>query len=305
MFPLISEQIHADAAHRLGFSGRGIGIAFLDTGLYPHRDFFPIEKRVVAFQDFVNKKQTLYDDNGHGTHITGIASSGAQTSSGGYLGIAPKSHIISLKVLNGLGSGIPSAFIEGLEWIHKHHHSYHIRIVNISIGAANTQDDTSARAIIHFVEQLWDDGLIVCIAGGNHGPKPKSISIPGNSRKIITVGASDDATKIFGNYRLSNHYSGRGPTESCIMKPDVVAPGTNIYSCYPNGRYRLKSGTSMATPAVSGAMALLLEKYPFYTNKQAKLKLKNSCDKLKTPRNHQGWGLINLLKLLDIQQEFT
>ena len=155
-------------------------------------------------------------------------------------------------------------------------------------------------APIRSVSLTWDDGLVVCIAGGNHGPKPYSISIPGNSPKIITVGSSDDNFQMIGRKHFSSGYSGRGPTTSCVMKPDVVAPGTNIFSCSLNNRYTIKSGTSMATPVVSGSLALLLEKYPFYTNKDIKMKLRKNCDKLKTPRHHQGWGRINLKKLMDL-----
>lgn len=299
MLKSISSQIHADLAHQNGFLGNGIGIAFLDTGLFPHRDFYPIDQRLEAFLDFVHHKSDCYDDNGHGTHITGIACSSGMIGQK-YLGIAPKSHIISLKVLNALGNGDPSSFIRGLQWIHENHRAYHIRIVNISIGSPSCPEDKSSYEILYHVNRLWDDGLIVCIAGGNHGPRPQSISIPGNSRKIITVGSSDDFMKILGNRRLPSHYSGRGPTASCIMKPDVVAPGTNIYSCGLHHRYAIKSGTSMATPVVSGAMALLLERYPFYTNKDAKKKLKFNCDHLNTPRSHQGWGRINVAKLLDL-----
>lgn len=299
MMKSVSTQIHADVVHRHGFLGEGICIAFLDTGLYPHKDFSPFEERIVEFVDFVNYKNSCYDDNGHGTHITGIAASGCPMEKD-YLGIAPKSKIISIKVLDAAGNGILSSFIRGLCWIHENHKKYNIRIVNISIGTAATDTDEDSNELLIQVNQLWDDGLIVCIAGGNHGPDPQSISVPGNSRKIITVGSGDDSMRIIGNYRFSSNYSGRGPTKSCIMKPDVVAPGTNILSCALNDRYTVKSGTSMATPVVSGSMALLLQKYPYYTNKNAKLKLKYNCDKLKTPRRHQGWGQINPQKLLDL-----
>lgn len=94
----VSKQIHADLAHQHGFLGEGIGIAYLDTGLFPHKDFSPHSTRVAKFVDFVHSKSFSYDDNGHGTHITGIAASSA-TFGSDYLGIAPKSHIVSLKVL--------------------------------------------------------------------------------------------------------------------------------------------------------------------------------------------------------------
>mgnify|MGYP003078737732 CR=1 FL=1 len=93
----VSKQIHADLAHQHGFLGEGIGIAYLDTGLFPHKDFSPHSTRIAKFVDFVHSKSFSYDDNGHGTHITGIAASSA-TFGSDYLGIAPKSHIVSLKV---------------------------------------------------------------------------------------------------------------------------------------------------------------------------------------------------------------
>ena len=295
----VSKQIHADLAHQHGFLGEGIGIAYLDTGLFPHKDFSPYSKRVAEFVDFVKYKPFSYDDNGHGTHITGIAASSAVLDAD-YLGIAPKSHIIALKVLDASGNGVQSAFLKGLDWIYKNHHAYKIRIVNISIGSPGPEESPASKELLYHVNKLWDDGLIVCIAGGNHGPKPYSISIPGNSPKIITVGSSDDSSQMISGHGFHTQYSGRGPTASCVMKPDVVAPGTNIFSCAPNNRYTFKSGTSMATPVVSGSLALLLEKYPFYTNKDVKMKLRKNCDKLKTPRHHQGWGRINLKKLMDL-----
>lgn len=299
MQPSVSKQIHADLAHKQGFLGKGIGIAYLDTGLFPHKDFSPHSKRIVEFVDFVNQRSTCYDDNGHGTHIAGIAASCAKFDST-YLGIAPQSHIISLKVLDASGNGVQDAFLQGLSWIHQNHKAYQIRLVNISIGSPAAHDSPSSKELLRHVDQLWDDGLIVCIAAGNHGPKPYTISIPGNSPKIITVGSSDDFSPHAFSHLINSGYSGRGPTFSCVMKPDVVAPGTNILSCTLNDRYTLKSGTSMATPVVCASLALLIEKYPFYTNKDVKMKLRNNCDKLKTPRHHQGWGRINLKKLMDL-----
>lgn len=295
----VSKQIHADLAHQHGYLGKGIGIAYLDTGLFPHKDFSPISSRIAQFVDFVHARSFSYDDNGHGTHITGIAASGAFFDSD-YLGIAPSSHIVSLKVLDASGNGVQSSFLKGLDWIYKNHKSYQIRIVNISIGSPGPEDSSASKELLKYVDQLWDAGLVVCIAGGNHGPKPYSISIPGNSKKIITVGSSDDFSPMIGRQNFPSWYSSRGPTNSCVMKPDVVAPGTNVFSCFLNHRYAIKSGTSMATPVVSGAIALLLEKYPFYTNKDVKMKLRKNCDKLKTPRHHQGWGKINLKKLMDL-----
>jgi serine protease AprX len=279
----VSSLIHGDYAKNTHLSGKGITIAYLDSGISMHHDFLKPSSRLLFFKDFVNQRTSPYDDNGHGTHVTGIAASSR-------IGIAPASNILSLKVLNRQGNGKAQHMIRCFQWLLKYKDHYQIRIVNISIGMeADTIKNASGR-IIDWVERLWDAGLIVCIAGGNFGPAKSSITIPGNSKKVITVGASDDMT--------ANDYSGRGPTNSCIVKPDITAPGTDILSCYGSSHYIKRSGTSMATPIVSGAIALCLEKNPAMTNKMIKLKLRSSCDDLGYPRNQQGWGRLNLEKFL-------
>ena len=98
--------------------------------------------------------------------------------------------------------------------------------------------------------------------------------------------------------RMSD-YSGRGPTGSCICKPDIVAPGASIISCSNHrGKYTCKSGTSMATPLVSGALALLLEKKPGMSNRDVKLLLRERAVDMGLPRNQQGWGILDIGELL-------
>lgn len=134
-------------------------------------------------------------------------------------------------------------------------------------------------------------GIVVAASAGNKGPAPHSISAPGNSRKIITVG-----------YHSKHSNSSVGPTSLCIKKPDVVTPGYQITSCChqyaSQSAYIKKSGTSMATPIVSGSIALLLSLYPQLTPKEVKVRLKNSCTDLNLPHGSQGWGLLNVEKFL-------
>ena len=122
--------------------------------LFPHKDFSPHSTRIAKFVDFVHSKSFSYDDNGHGTHITGIAASSA-TFGSDYLGIAPKSHIVSLKVLDASGNGVQSAFLQGLDWIHEYHRSYQIRIVNISIGSPGSEDSSASKELLKHVNALW------------------------------------------------------------------------------------------------------------------------------------------------------
>ncbi|MEE1342232.1 MAG: S8 family peptidase [Lachnospiraceae bacterium] len=289
----VNEIIKYKEAHKAGFTGKGIGVAVMDTGIVAHKDFTLPTNRLKAFHDFVNQEENLYDDNGHGTHVAGIIGGNGYASQGLYCGLAPQCHIIALKVLTKNGNGTVSSVLEAVDWIIKHKERYNIRIVNISVGTPVYSAFDEDTRLIHGVNRLWDHQIVVVAAAGNNGPKKMSITTPGISRKIITVGASE-----ISNYN-KNQYSGRGPTKNCIVKPEVVAPGNEINSCGLNlSEYVKKSGTSMATPIVSGAIALLLEKEPNLTPMEVKLRLHDTVKNLGYPKNQQGWGRIEISKLL-------
>ena len=265
-------------------SGRGVGVAVLDTGAFPHMDF---DSRIWAFQDFVRGRRVPYDDNGHGTHVLGILGGSGRACRGKYKGLAPGCGMIPLKVLDEKGNGNKEQVIEALRWVEENREKYKIRIVNISVGTTQSGDH---RDLIRAVERAWDLGLVVVTAAGNMGPRMGSVTAPGCSRKVITVGSSDMLMKNQG-------ISGRGPTRECVSKPDIVAPGNEIISCanktgpFP---YAVKSGTSMSTPIVSGGIALLLEKHPEFTNLEVKKRLRATARDLGYPHNVQGWGMFQL-----------
>ena len=162
--------------------------------------------------------------------------------------------------------------------------------------------------LLEKVDEAWDSGLVVVCAAGNLGPAPMSISPLGTSKKVITVGCHEGGY-FPGKRSLCEDYSGRGPTPYAVKKPDVVAPGTDIISCsstcrstfrgYKNA-YIKKSGTSMATPIVSGAAALLLQRYPQLTNEQVKRKINYSATDMNEPWTKQGWGMVNIPRLIKI-----
>lgn len=289
-------KLSIHAAGSLGYQGTGIGVAVLDTGCYPHEDF---AHRIAAFYDIVKHRPAPYDDNGHGTHVCGIIGGDGQASSGRYCGIAPGCHLVPIKVLDLKGNGFASDVLAGLRWIREHRSQFNIRIINISVGSFSRRNMSENSALVRGVNEAWDDGLVVVVAAGNMGPKSGTITTPGISRKVITVGCSDDyrEVNVMGN-RMVN-YSGRGPTLSCICKPDLVAPGAAIFSCGSrSGEYTQKSGTSMSTPLVSGAIALLLEKYPEMSNRDVKLHLRERAVDLGLPKNQQGWGGLDVKELL-------
>ena len=275
--------------YRKKYTGKGIGVAVLDTGIFPHIDF---GRRILAFCVFTEGKSGPYDDNGHGTHVSGILGGDGTASQGRYKGAAPGCGIVALKVLDRFGNGSREDVLQAFQWIEDFGKIYNIRIVNISVGTTsrsmNEQTDLLAG-----VEQLWDKGFTVVAAAGNQGPGDGTVTAPGSSRKIITVGSSD---MLQGNKAVS----GRGPTFECVCKPDLVAPGNRVTSCAPGipYTYRIKSGTSMSTPLVSGGIACLLEKEPQLSNVEIKMLLRESTDDMGLPRNQQGWGKFNCEKLI-------
>lgn len=291
----VKRAIHCKDAYAIGLTGKGVGVAVLDTGIFPHKDF---DDRIIGFADMVGRRPGPYDDCGHGSHICGIIGGSGCISDGRYQGMAPGCNLVAVKVLDRRGSGYASDVLAGIAWVLEHKERLGIRIVNISVGSQGRRSLSENSVLVQGVNKAWDAGLVVVVAAGNNGPGRMSISTPGISRKVITVGCSDDYTEVLVGGKRMRDYSGRGPTEACICKPDVVAPGSRVVSCGRADRYAIKSGTSMSTPVVSGAVALLLEKYPQMTNLDVKLKLMKSCRDLGLPRNQQGWGLLDVEWLL-------
>lgn len=299
----VRKEIGAEQIDLKAWQRHGITVAVLDTGMATHPD---LEGRQVAFFDFVNgkgRKAECYDDNGHGTHVCGILCGSGRMSDGRYRGIAPDSRLVVCKVLDHQGDGCMEQMLQGLLFVEKMYKEYNIRAVNISVGIGELKDQQKVSALAEAVQRLWSLGMVVVCAAGNKGPGDNTISAIGLGEKIIMVGCHD------GGYRRGDSgscslYSGRGPRGSGIRKPDLVAPGTDIMSCnafYQRGRrqeyYITKSGTSMATPIVTGCAALLLQKEPYLSNSQVRDRLIYSARDMGAPWNQQGWGMVNLRNL--------
>lgn len=272
------QAINAVKVYKSGLSGKNVNIAILDTGVYEHE---LLNDKIVFFYDYVGKKEKIYDDNGHGTHVAGIICADR-------IGMAENAGIAVFKVLDQFGMGKTSDSLRALEWIKRNHNRYGIRILNFSVGYLPDSKLTEKQKILDIIDELWDLGIVVVAAAGNYGPRPYSVTVPGISRKIITVGSYDD-------FR-----SGRGPTGCCIVKPEVLAPGSDILSLSNrNNGFVRKSGTSMATPIVAGAVALLLEQYPKMKPEEVKLRLYNTCKRIPSQMG-KNWGIVDVDKLVGI-----
>ncbi len=276
--------------------------AVLDTGIGRHPDF---DGRLFAFRDFVNGKDVIYDDSGHGTHVCGILGGDGHISGGRYRGIAPGCGFAVGKVLDRYGDGSVENMLEGLQWVLDLKHRLPIRVLNISVGIGELRESAKEDAMRSMLEQIWNADIFVVCAAGNKGPSDGSLSsISGG--KILSVGCHDGP--YFQNVaNRCETYSGRGVKGSNYRKPDIVAPGTNIASCNAFWRmgygralnaYVTKSGTSMAAPIVAGTAVLAFQAKPQLSNEELRFLLTTTATDLGEDWNKQGWGMVNAKKLL-------
>ncbi len=297
----VRKMIRYSGAERAGVTGKGVTVAVLDSGVALHPD---IRERIELFRDFTeNNYHDVYDDCGHGTHINGILAGDGKMSDGRIAGIAPQCRLINGKILNRKGEGDANHMLQALQWIAEIREEYQIRILNLSVAVYRMEDVQKLKALSDMLEYLCERGILVVTAAGNRGPEVGTISGLAASSKVLTVGCHDYGyCDAMG--RSCETHSGRG-TPGEIRKPDLVAPGTDILSCsfdVVRGRkqiwkYASKTGTSMAVPIVSGAAALLLEKYPDMGVYMLKRKLQESTTDLHEAQIKQGYGMLNLEKM--------
>lgn len=264
-------------------------IAFIDTGISPHLDFLMPKNRIVHFKDLINDRTLPYDDNGHGTFVSGVCSGSGICSAKQFSGIAPNSNIVMIKALDKNGETSSNKILEAMQYIFSIRKKYNIKVVCMSFGADYTgANDPLQKGAL----SLWNSGLVVVAAAGNSGPKSMSIKSPGTSSRIITVGGMDDG-RLDSKLKIAE-FSSRGPVES-RFKPDLVAPSIDITSTSNNfveGLYTKMSGTSVATPMIAGICALMLANSPKLSPDKIKLNLINLCKPLTHNKNEEGYGYL-------------
>ncbi|MFD3523517.1 S8 family serine peptidase [Streptomyces sp. NPDC058653] len=282
-------QIGAPQVWEKGYDGTGVKIAVLDTGIDAgHPD---VKDKIVAQQNFTGEADTD-DHNGHGTHVASTAAGTGAASDGRYRGAAPGADLLIGKVLNSSGSGLTSEIVAGMEWAVEQGAD----VVNMSLGAP---DEFGTDPLEETVDALSDRALFV-VAAGNSGPAAGSLRSPGVAEGALTVGAVDKQDALAS-------FSSRGPRiEDGGVKPDLTAPGVDITAASaagapptgeePRPAYAAMSGTSMASPHVAGAAALLAQARPDWTGRQIKSALVGSA----TPGDHgvyeQGTGRVDLVR---------
>jgi len=270
-----------------GLTGSGVAIAIIDTGIDAgHVDLDG--GKVIGWKDYVNKRTTPYDDDGHGTHVSSIAA-GAGDGNPIYKGVAPGASLVGVKVLDSKGSGSSSNVIAGVEWCVTNKNTFNppIKVINLSLGSGGSSSGTDSLCVA--CNNAMDAGLVVVVAAGNDGPDKYTIGSPAASAKAITVGAMADAGER-GFFQA--YFSSRGPTADNRIKPDISAPGWNIMAAEAGteSSYVELYGTSMASPFVAGVAALMLQNDSSLTPSQVKSQIMNTAQDWATPGPDIDYG---------------
>ncbi|MBC9712984.1 S8 family serine peptidase [Streptomyces sp. TRM66268-LWL] len=289
-----TQQVHAPEAWAAGYDGKGTKVAVLDTGTdSEHPD---LKGRVTELKNFTDS-DTAEDRDGHGTHtISTVGGSGA-ASDGKNKGVAPGAELISGKVLNDSGSGLLSWIIAGMEWAAVEAGA---DVVSMSLGTSEPSDcaDPMSQATEELAQK---NGTLFVIAAGNIGRAGhNTVSSPGCAPSVLTVGAVDRDS-------VSADFSSRGPVAGThTLKPEITAPGVGISAAKAGGRgdaaYQSMSGTSMATPHVAGAAAILKQRHPDWNGQQIKAALVSAADTDVTGDVREtGGGLLDVKGAVDQQ----
>jgi serine protease AprX len=317
---------------QLGVDGSGVGVATIDSGVDPwHED---LNGRVAHFADFVNSQSEAYDDYGHGTHVAGIIAGSGSNSGGMRRGLAPGAHLIVLKALDISGNGFTSNVIAAIDYAIANRATFNIRVLNLSV-AAGVYESFTKDPLTLAAKRAVDAGIVVVAAAGNRGRGATGrahyggIASPGNAPWVLTVGAAGDMGTVDRRDDVVAAFSSRGPTaidESA--KPDLVAPGVGIestadpsstlFAANPQSRiwgttrstasepYLSLSGTSMAAPVVTGAIALMLQANGALTPNAVKAILEYTAE-TREGVDHltQGAGFLNARGAVELARAFS
>lgn len=236
--------INASAAWRSNYTGSGIGVALIDSGVNSHRDLNTTGllqlPRVVYNQSFVPGNSSAADQYGHGTHIAGLIAGNGASSTGllyskTFKGIAPNAKIINLRVLDQNGTATDSTVIAAIQKAISLKSTYNIRVINLSLGRG-VFENYKLDPLCQAVENAWQQGIVVVVAAGNFGRYQATdgyatVTSPGNDPYVITVGSMKPMDTATRTDDLIASYSSKGPTLiDHIVKPDIVAPGNLLIS---------------------------------------------------------------------------
>ena len=235
-----------------GYTGKGVKIAIIDSGIANHSDL-----KIAGGKSFVG--ESYDDDHGHGTHVAGIIA--GKHNGVGVAGIAPNAEVYAVKAIKSDGVGDVRVVLQAIDWAIDNH----MDIINLSFGGLEY-----AQSLHEGIKKASEHGLLIVAASGNEGNDNgtgNTVNYPARHEEVISVAA-------INRYFKRSSFSGTGDSN------DFAAPGEEIYSTYLNGQYATYNGTSMATPHITGMLALLMEQYPYATPTELREGLRYIADDL-------------------------
>lgn len=292
-----------------GLTGRGIGIAIIDTGIAKAGNKLGWNPNIIARYDAIADTESgdVVDVTGHGSHLSSLV-----TGVGEHMkGIAPDAPLIVVKAFDSRSNANFLDVIRAVQWVIANKEHMGIRVVNLSVSAS-TELPYHIDPLNRALTEAWDSGLVVVVSAGNQGPAPSTVTAPGNNPWLISVGAANfDSIREIVEVAP---FSGRGPTASGHIKPNIIAPGARLAGLLPQKAMRpshepveltetglwITSGASQASVVVAGMVALLLEARPELSNDDIKCLIANSATPVIGKGQAafspmaQGRGLINL-----------
>ncbi|RSN15531.1 serine protease [Nonomuraea sp. WAC 01424] len=281
--------IGAPQAWAAGFDGTGVKVAVLDTGVdTKHPDLAGVLAETHSFVP----GQDVTDGHGHGTHVASTIAGSGSASDGKNKGVAPGAKLLIGKVLDNAGRGESSWLIDGMEWAA----SSGAKVVSMSIGGGVSDgSDPMSQAVD---ELTASTGTLFVIAAGNNGPGARTVNTPGTAEAALTVAATTKTDELAG-------FSSRGPRLDGALKPDIAAPGFGIVAARAAGTamgtpvddyYTSANGTSMATPHVAGAVAILAQRHPDWTAAQYKAALMSTSKQVGLTVYEEGAGRVDVAR---------
>ena len=268
--------------------GQGVTIAIVDSGIGKSKSL----SRNFLDVNFSREYRDGTDKYGHGTFVAMLAAGDGNGNGQRFMGTAPGANLLNVRVTNDQGQATEATVIEALQWILINKDVFKIRVINLSLNSSVAQSYHTS-PLNAAVEILWFNGIVVVVSAGNNGTS--TLYPPANDPFVITVGATDDLGTPGRNDDTMASFSAYGVDETGQVKPDIVAPGRNIITYVPSNdkmtmgtehpenrrgktEYRM-SGTSMAAPIVTGAIAILLQDEPGLNPDQVKARLKATASK--------------------------
>ncbi len=313
----IPAQIGASELHKIGVTGKGVTVAIIDSGLGQfsalNQNTSGLKRQITVVNSLGEDASGTQDLNGHGSHMASILADSTRvfdqfgSPTGAHSGVAPDVDLVMIKAFDEQGEASYSSVLQGIEYAIENRDRLNIRVLNVAFSFPATSfywEDPINQALM----RAWDKGIAVIAPAGNGGNKYMTVGVPGNNPYVITVGAMDDnRTPLDVSDDIVASFSSFGPTVEGFMKPEVLAPGTNLKGLVA-GNSQLSdknetsgiSGTSQATAVAAGVVALMIQQDPSLTPDEIKCRLMSTASQAKKQNGQlafspfaQGTGLIN------------